>query len=443
MDRIKPTAALEAICDIVCDLDDPIEEFIPGETRLGYSRHIFGRAERFNLAEVLVDGWLTAGKWTQEFEAEMQKFFGSRDFVFVNSGSAANLLMLSSLCANTLPSDLRGIDLPPLRPGDEVITPAVTFPTTLAPVVQNGLVPVLVDCELGTYNAHPGVIWEAVGPRTRAVFIPHTLGNPCDMNIVTDLCENRGLWLLEDCCDALGAAFDGKLCGTFGAIASLSFYPAHHISCGEGGGVVVNHPRLKRTARSVSQWGRSCWCDPGRANTCGKRFGWDFTDSGVPLGTDHKYIYENVGYNFQPTDMQAAVMCAQARRIPFIVERRRQNFNYLYARLRDLGDKFILPVKHPLAEPSPYAFPLTIRHESGVSRGEIVAKLEAANIETRPMFGGNILRQPGYASMVHRVVGDLKNSDLVMSNTFFVGVHPGLTEEMLDYVAGKVKEAVG
>ena len=415
--------------------------FEPGKTRINYSAYIFGEEERLNLLDVTLDYWLTAGRWTQEFEAKMKAFFGSRDFVFVNSGSAANLLMVSSLCANTLGDDLRSvIDLPRLLPGDEVITPAMTFPTTVAPLVQNGLMPCFVDCELGTYNVDPQMISDAIGPNTTAVLIPHTLGNPCDMHAIADICKHNRLWLLEDGCDVLGGKFDGQLCGTFGAMSSLSMYPAHHITTGEGGAVIVNHPRLKRTVRSMQSWGKDCYCDPGKSNTCGKRFDWELGD--LPHGYDHKYIYSNIGYNLKATDMQAAIGCAQADRIPFIVQRRRANFLYLYFKLADLVDKLILPKWDILAEPSPFAFPLTVKSEAGLSRDKITAKLEAANIETRTMFGGNILRQPGYKNIKHRVFGDLKNSDLVMSNTFFVGVHPGLTEEMLDYVAERIRKAV-
>lgn len=439
MDRISSSSTLEVIRDAIYDLDEAEEKFIPGQTRITYSRHIFGRAERLNLAEVLVDGWLTAGKWTHEFEARMRAFFGSRDFVFVNSGSAANLLMVSSLCANTLREDLRERDLPPLKPGDGVITPALTFPTTLAPIVQNDLIPEFVDCEIGTYNADPQTISDAISEITAAIFIPHTLGNPCDMRAIVKICDDNRLWLLEDNCDALGARFGGQLTGTFGAMSSLSMYPAHHITTGEGGAVVVNHPRLKRTVRSMQSWGKDCWCDPGKSNTCGKRFDWQLGD--LPHGYDHKYTYSNIGYNLKATDMQAAVGCAQADRIPFIVGRRQENFKRLYWALRNLEGIFMLPIWHSLAGISPFAFPLTVRPDSKFSRDEIALKLEAAGIETRTMFGGNILRQPGYKNIRHHMFGNLKNSDLVMTNTFFVGVHPGLTEEMLDYVAKKIREA--
>ena len=429
------------ILDCAPDFDSDGEPFVPGETRIGYSRHIFGRAERLNLAEVLADGWLTAGKWTQEFERKMRAFFGSRDFLLVNSGSSANLLMMATLCSPNVEGHL--------NPGDEVIVPALGFPTTLAPIVQCGLVPVFVDVELGTYNPTPLAVWKAINPETKAAFLPHPLGLPFDAIGMLDTCGHAGrrteiqdriIWLLEDGSDALGATFNGRLVGTFGAMSSLSHYPAHHISCGQGGSVVVNSPRVTMAVRSISEWGRACWCEPGKSNTCGKRFDWDF--DGMPKGTDHKYIYTEIGYNLKATDMQAAVLCAQADRIQSIVGRRRENFRFLYDKLKDLEEFFILPVVHPKAVPSPYAFPLTVKSGSGLSRDKIVAHLEAANIETRPIFGGNMLRQPGFRNIRHRVIGILENTNYIMENAFFVGVHPGLTEEMLDYVAEKIREAV-
>ena len=428
------------ILDYVPDFGSDGKPFVPGETRIGYSRHIFGRAERLNLAEVLADGWLTAGRWTQEFERKMRAFFGSRDLLLVNSGSSANLLMVATLCSPNVAGHL--------NPGDEVIVPALGFPTTLAPIVQCGLVPVLVDVELGTYNPTPLVVWKAINPETKAAFLPHPLGLPFDAIGMLDTCGHAGrrteiqdriIWLLEDGSDALGATFNGRLVGTFGAMSSISHYPAHHISCGEGGSVVVNSPKVTVAARSIMQWGKSCWCEPGKSNTCGKRFDWDVPT--LPPHTDHKYQYSNIGYNLKATDMQAAVLCAQADRIQSIVKHRRENFRFLYDKLKDLEELFILPAIHPLANPSPYAFPLTIRPKSGLSRSNIVAYLEAANIETRPIFGGNMLRQPGFRNIKHRVSGNLENTDYIMGNAFFVGVHPGLTEEMLDYVAGKIKEA--
>jgi CDP-6-deoxy-D-xylo-4-hexulose-3-dehydrase len=317
-----------------------------------------------------------------------------------------------------------------LQPGDEVITPAVTFPTTVAPIVQNRLVPVFVDCEVGTYNINPRLVEDAIGPRTRAIFVPHTLGNPCDMETIAEIARRRGLWLLEDSCDALGATFNGQLAGTFGEMASLSFYPAHHITMGEGGGVVINAPGLPKTVRSLRDWGRDCWCDPGKSGTCGSRFEWQTGQ--LPHGYDHKYIYSNIGYNLKVTDLQAAIGLAQTEKLDAFIEARRGNFQLLYQGLKPYEDYLILPRIDPRANPSPFGFPITVR--PGVDRGRIVRHLEDARVETRLVFGGNIVRQPGFLNIEKRVHGDLSASDIIMRDTFFIGVYPGLTAEMLDYV---------
>ena len=414
--------------------------FEPGKTRINYSTYIFDQEEVCNLVEVALDYWLTAGKHTLEFERVMRAFFKTRDFVLVNSGSAANLLMVATLMAEELVKYLApGDPLRPLTRGDEVITTALTFPTTLAPIVQCGLVPVFVDVRLDTLSPDPAWIEGAIGPKTKAVFLPHPLGFPFDLEAVTEICTRKNLWLLEDGCDALGATFDGKLVGTFGAMSSLSFYPAHHMTLGEGGGVVINHPRLTRTARSIRDWGRDCYCDPGKANTCGKRFGWDLGE--LPKGYDHKYIYSNIGYNLKATDMQAAVGCAQAAKIPFIVERRRANYAYLFSRLNGSQEHYNLVVPHPKANPSPYALPLTLTEAKGPSRAEVISRLEAAGIETRTVFSGNILRHPGYQGIPRRVPFDLANSDYLMTRAFFVGVHPYLREEEIDYMAAELLKA--
>jgi CDP-4-dehydro-6-deoxyglucose reductase, E1 len=404
--------------------------FEPGKTRINYSGRVYGEQELSNLAEAALDFWLTLGPYGEKLESRMQSFYSSRDFVLVNSGSSANLLMVSTICSPELDQLLGDSDKSRLLPGDEIITPAVTFPTTLTPIVQNRMVPVFVDCEVGTYNVDPALIEGAVGTRTRAILLPHTLGNPGAMDVVMDVAQRHNMWVLEDSCDALGATFDGKLVGTFGDMASLSFYPAHQMTMGEGGGVVINHPRLKKTARSIRDWGRDCWCDPGKSNTCGKRFGWELGE--LPCGYDHKYIYSNLGYNLKPTDLQAAIGLAQIEKVPSFVESRRRNFYRLFEGLKPLEEYLILPVIDPRANPSPFGFPITVRE--GIDRRGVIQKLEEANIETRLVFGGNILRQPGFANLERRVHGSLERSDTIMRNTFFVGVYPGLTAEMIDYV---------
>jgi CDP-6-deoxy-D-xylo-4-hexulose-3-dehydrase len=396
--------------------------FVPGESKVPYAGRVFDDREIRNLVASSLDFWLTAGPYSERFEKLMRKFFGAVDFLLVNSGSSANLTMLSALASRMVER--------PLERGDEVITPAVTFPTTLTPIVQNGLVPVFVDCEIGTYNVDPAAVEAAVGPRTRALMIPHTLGNPFDVARLTRLAERHDLYLLEDCCDALGSTFDGRLVGTFGHMASLSFYPAHHMTMGEGGGVVVNRGGLARSAQSIRDWGKDCWCPPGQSNTCGKRFGWQLGD--LPEGYDHKYIFSNLGYNLKVTDMQAAIGLAQLEKLPDFCARRRANFCRLAEGLSRWEDRLILPRALPQADPAWFGFPITVR--SGLARRELVAFLESRKIETRMIFCGNVLRQPGFREITHRVVGDLSGSDTVMNDTFFVGVYPGLTSEMLDYV---------
>lgn len=403
--------------------------FEPGKTKINYSGRVYDEREMVNLVDSSLDFWLTAGPYGDKFESKLRQFFNSRDFILVNSGSSANLLMVSTLCSPELKSN-RDSDLQPLEPGDEVITPAVTFPTTLAPILQNRLIPVFVDCEVGTYNINPYLIEEAIGPRTKAIFIPHTVGNPCNMEVIMEVAQRHQLWVLEDSCDALGATFNNQLVGTFGAMASLSFYPAHHMTMGEGGGVVVNQGRLKKTVRSLRDWGRSCWCPPGVSDSCGKRFNWQSGE--LPYGYDHKYIYSNIGYNLKVTDMQAAVGLAQTDKVEKFIEARRRNFWHLYEGLKPLQDYLILPTIEPQANPSPFGFPITVR--KGIERFELVKHLEAAKIETRLVFGGNILRQPGFMNIERRVHGSLEQSDIIMNRTLFIGVYPGLTEEMIDYV---------
>ena len=318
----------------------------------------------------------------------------------------------------------------PLRPGEEVITPAVTFPTTLAPILQNGLIPVFVDAEVGTYNIDARLIEEALSPKTRAIVVPHTLGNPCNLNVITRLAERHGLYLLEDCCDALGSTYGGRLVGTFGDLATLSFFPAHHMTMGEGGGVIVNHSRYLKIVKSLRDWGRDCWCEPGKSNTCGKRFDWQLGE--LPKGYDHKYIYSHIGYNVKPTDLQAAIGLAQLDKLPIFAQKRKENFNKIYGGLKPWEEFLILPRHEPEADPSWFGFPITVR--APLKRSHLVDFLEARLIETRMVFGGNILKQPAYRDAPHRTSGSLSQSDRIMKDTFFIGVYPGLTAPMLEYV---------
>ncbi len=396
--------------------------FVPQKSRVQYAGRVFGPEEMVNLVDSSLDFWLTFGSWGDMFERKMKKFLGCKDFVTVNSGSTANLTAIMSLQSEQVEGHL--------KPGDEVITPAVTFPTTLAPIVHGGMIPVFVDCEVGTYNINAHLIEDAISPKTRAMMIPHTLGNPIDLDIICDIAKRHNLFLVEDSCDALGATFNGQLVGTFGDLATLSFYPAHHMTMGEGGAVIVNKAKLSRVVRSVRDWGRDCWCAPGESNTCGKRFGWSLGD--LPKGYDHKYVYSNIGYNFKTTDMQAAIGVAQADRVEGFIEARRRNFNLLYKGLEQYQDYLILPTKDPRANPSWFGLPLTVKN--GLSAASLAQWLESGNIETRQVFSGNILKQPGYQSIKARISGSLEQTDRIMADTFFIGVYPGINDEMIDYV---------
>jgi CDP-6-deoxy-D-xylo-4-hexulose-3-dehydrase len=426
---MNPAEAKRKILDAVREyyqIAHAPKPFIAGKTRIPYAGRVFDAAEMVNLADSALDFWLTAGPYAQKLEQRLKKIFNARDYLLVNSGSSANLVMVATLCSPQMQNHLNA--------GDEVITPAVTFPSTLAPILQNQLVPVFVDCELGTYNADPRLLEVAVGPRTRAIFVPHTLGNPCDMDAVCAVAKKHNLFVLEDCCDAFGSTFDGKLCGTFGEMSSLSFYPAHHITMGEGGGVAVKSAAAGKIAKSIRDWGRDCWCEPGVANTCGKRFEWEVGQ--LPKGYDHKYIYSNIGYNLKLTDLQAAIGLAQLDKLPGFIAARRRNFHRYYAALKPYEEFLVLPRWHEKAEPSWFGFPLTVR--GGIKRRDLVQWLEKNLIDSRQIFAGNILRQPGYMHIQCRVVGTLENTDRVMNDSFFLGVFPGITDAMVDYVVEKI-----
>lgn len=410
----------------------PPTVFVPGETPVPVSGKVFDDHELRLLVDASLDFWLTAGRYAEAFERRFAKLLGVRHAMLCNSGSSANLLAVSALTSERLGRRR-------LQPGDEVITVAAGFPTTINPIVQNQLVPVFLDVELGTYDVKLDHLAEAVGPRTKAVFMAHTLGNPFPLDAVRALCEERGLWLLEDNCDALGARYDGQLTGTFGDISTVSFYPAHHITTGEGGAVLVKRPLLKKLVESFRDWGRDCWCPTGQDNTCGKRFGWQFGE--LPQGYDHKYTYRHIGYNLKLTDMQAAIGVAQLDKLEGFIVARKANWKRLYDGLSDL-DSFVLPRPTPRSDPSWFGFALTVKPESGFTRADLIRYLEDRKIATRLMFGGNLLRQPAYRNIPHRVVGDTVNADLVTEGTFWLGVYPGLTREMLDYVVESIREFV-
>jgi CDP-4-dehydro-6-deoxyglucose reductase, E1 len=412
----------------------PAPEFIPGRTPVPISGKVFDGDEIRLLVDAGLDFWLTTGRYAAQFEEEFARLFGLRHAMLTNSGSSANLLALTALTSPALKERA-------LLPGDEVITVASGFPTTVNPVIQNGLVPVFVDVEVPTYNVEPSQLEEALSPRTRAVVLAHTLGNPFDLARVTEFVRKHDLWLIEDCCDAVGATYGGRPVGSFGDLATVSFYPAHHITMGEGGCVLTDRPSLKSLVESFRDWGRDCWCVPGVANTCGKRFDWQLGD--LPHGYDHKYTYSHIGYNLKLTDMQAAVGVAQLRKLPAFIERRQQNFEFLYEHLRDLEEFFILPRATAGSVPSWFGFPLAVRAEAPFTRDDVLRHLDGYKIATRLLFGGNLLRQPAYKGVRHRRVGDLKNSDFVMNHVLWMGVWPGLTREMLLFVVETLHGMVG
>lgn len=405
-------------------------EFVPGETPVPVSGKVLDPSDFAALVDASLDGWLTSGRFHQDFERALARYVGARSSVFVNSGSSANLVALSALTSPKLGRRA-------LRPGDEVLTVAAGFPTTVNPIIQNGMRPVVVDVELGTYDAISERLREAVGPKTRAIMMAHTLGNPFDLDTVRELCAEHDLWLIEDSCDALGSTYDGKRTGSFGDTATVSFYPAHHITTGEGGAVFVKSPLVRRQVESFRDWGRDCYCETGKDNTCLKRFEWQLGD--LPEGYDHKYIYSHIGYNLKATDMQAALGLSQLNKIDPFVDARKRNFEYLSARLAGV-EGLILPFATPKSDPSWFGFPITLDPAHPAVRNDLMRFLDARKIGTRLIFAGNLLKQPAYRDVDFRVVGDLHNTDIVMTRSFWVGVYPGLTEPMLDFIADSLIE---
>lgn len=405
-------------------------EFIPGESVIPVSGKVLEPEDFASLVDASLDGWLTAGRFHADFERALARFIGSRSALFVNSGSSANLVALSGLTSPKLGKRA-------LQPGDEVISVAAGFPTTVNPIIQNGLRPVLVDVALGTYDAIPEMLREAVSSKTKAIMMAHTLGNPFDLDTVLELCDKYGLWLIEDSCDALGSTYAGRKTGSFGDTATLSFYPAHHITTGEGGAVLVKSPLVRKQVESFRDWGRDCYCETGHDDTCKKRFQWQL--GGLPEGYDHKYIYSHIGYNLKATDMQAALGLSQLAKIDRFTEARKRNFNYLYS-LLDGVDGLIMPKATEKSDPSWFGFPLTLDPKHPVNREELLRFLDSRKIGTRLLFAGNLTKQPAYKNVDFKIVGDLANTDIVMNRTFWVGVYPGLTMPMLDFVASSISE---
>lgn len=408
------------------------KEFKPGIDYIPVSGKVFDEKELAFLIDSSLDFWLTAGRYAGQFEKSFAKYMNSRYAVLTNSGSSANLLALTALTSDQL-GDRR------LLPGDEVITVAAGFPTTVNPIIQNGLIPVFLDVDIPTYNIQTNHLEDAITERTKAIMIAHTLGNPFDLAEVKRVAQKYNLWLIEDTCDAVGAEYNGKKVGTFGDLATVSFYPAHHITMGEGGAVLTSNPLLKKIVESFRDWGRDCWCEPGKDNTCHKRFGWNLGT--LPSGYDHKYTYSHIGYNLKVTDMQAAVGLAQLDKVDSFIEIRRENYSYLKQGLEDLQDVLLLPEDTPNSLPSYFGFPITVLETANKTRNEITQFLEQNMVGTRLLFAGNLLRQPAYQNIKHKVIGYLQNTDRIMNQTFWIGVYPGLTKEMLDYVIATIHRA--
>ncbi len=407
------------------------KSFVPGESAIPYAGRVYNAEELVNLVDASLDFWLTAGRYAARFEAALAKFVGMKHCLMTNSGSSANLLAVSAL-----KSPLLGARR--LKDGDEVITVACGFPTTVNPILQNNLTPVFVDVDLGTYNIESRGLERAVSKRTKAIFIAHTLGNPCDLGAVLNVARRHNLWVLEDNCDALGSIYRGKRTGSFGHISTCSFYPPHHITTGEGGAVLTSDPLLKKILLSLRDWGRDCWCESGKDNTCRRRFSWQL--GALPFGYDHKYVYSHIGYNVKATDLQAAVGVAQLAKLPSFVRARRRNFQALYRFFSRWEKYFVLPETTANSEPSWFGFPLLVREGAPFSRAEIVNFLERRKVATRMLFAGNLLRHPAYQGIRCRVVGKLVNSDAVMNRLFWIGVYPGLTSERKNYVFEMAKE---
>ena len=427
-------AQIAALVQQYADQELAPKPFVAGQSVVPVSGKVIGAKELQLMVEASLDGWLTTGRFNAAFEERLAKYLGVKYLITVNSGSSANLVAFSALTSSRLGDRA-------IKPGDEVIGVAAGFPTTVNPILQFGAVPVFVDIDLATHNIDPTLIEAAIGPKTKAIMLAHSLGNPFNLDVVTALCKKHGLWLVEDCCDALGSTYDGKLVGTFGDIGTLSFYPAHHITMGEGGAVFTNNAELKLIAESFRDWGRDCYCAPGKDNTCNKRFCWKLGE--LPEGYDHKYTYSHLGYNLKISDMQAACALAQMDRVEQFVEARKRNFDYLKERLKSCADFLELPKATPKSDPSWFGFLALLKPESGVKRVDLLSYLDQNKIGTRLLFAGNLARQPYMIGRNFRVSGSLTNTDVVMNQAFWLGVYPGLDIEHLDYIVGKLEEFFG
>ncbi len=434
MDKIELKKQILGLVEQYSALQYAEKSFTAGADVIPPSGKIIGAGELKNMVEASLDGWLTAGRFNEAFEQRLGSFLGAKHVLTTNSGSSANLLAFSALTSPQLGERA-------IKPGDEVISVAAGFPTTVNPILQYGAVPVFVDVHIPTYNIDPELIEAAISDKTKAIMLAHTLGNPYDLTKVVHIAKKYNLWLVEDCCDALGSTYDGKLVGSFGDIGTLSFYPAHHITMGEGGAVFTNNSDLKRIIESFRDWGRDCYCQPGKDNTCGKRFGWQLGT--LPFGYDHKYTYSHLGYNLNISDMQAACALAQMDRLVGFIETRRRNFNFLKKRLKSCEEHLILPEATDNSDPSWFGFPITLRDQATVNRVDLLQYLDQSKVGTRLLFAGNLTHQPYMIGKQYRVSGNLTNTDKIMNNTFWVGIYPDLAEIQLDYVAGKIETFFG
>jgi len=422
------------ILDLVNDYSDinfEKKDFIPGVSEVPVSGKVIGTLELKNMVEASLDGWLTTGRFNEQFEKKLADFLGVKCLLTVNSGSSANLIAFSTLTSSKLKEKA-------IQKGDEVISVAAGFPTTVNPIIQFGAVPVFIDVKIPTYNIDENLVEEAITKKTKAIMLAHTLGNPFNVKKIKEICDKYSLWLIEDSCDALGSKFNNQNVGTFGDLSTLSFYPAHHITMGEGGAVFTNSKKLERISESFRDWGRDCYCEPGKDNTCNKRFAWQLGD--LPFGYDHKYTYSHIGYNMKITDMQAACGLAQLDRLEGFIKKRKENFNFLYKNLKDLEEFLILPEAEKNSEPSWFGFPISLKKNNNFNRNDLIKYLNENKIGTRLLFSGNLIKQPYMKNLNFKVHKDLKNTDFVMENTFWIGLYPGLSKNHLEYTVSKIKK---